>query len=186
MGKRNGLLETLLWCADQPFEATCVTLKTNNMYRIQTVQRVPISLDEAWDFFSNPRNLATITPDDLGFNIRTELPAAVYPGMFIVYTVKPLLGIPMTWVTEITQVKDKEYFVDDQRVGPYSIWHHQHFFKAIEGGVEITDIVDYKVPLGILGRMVHPIIVKPKLNEIFEYRNKKMLELFGTMEQPVR
>jgi ligand-binding SRPBCC domain-containing protein len=149
------------------------------MHTLKTVQNVPISLDEAWEFFSSPKNLAKITPSEMGFIIKTELPEKMYAGMFIQYTVTPLLGIPLTWVTEITQVKEKEFFIDEQRVGPYSIWHHQHFFKEIPGGVECTDIVDYKVPLGFLGKLVHPIIVKPKLNEIFEFRRKKLIELFG-------
>ena len=104
----------------------------------------------------------------------------MYAGMIIKYTVKPLLGIPMTWVTEITHVEHKHFFVDEQRVGPYAIWHHQHHFKAIDNGVEMKDILHYKLPLGILGNMVHPFLVKNKLQEIFNYRNEKLVELFGT------
>jgi len=154
-------------------------LQKIKMHHIKTVQKVPISLQEAWDFFSSPKNLQKITPSEMGFKIKTELPEKMYPGMFIQYTVTPLLNIPLTWVTEITQVKEREFFIDEQRVGPYAIWHHQHFFKEIKGGVEVTDIVDYKVPLGFLGKLVHPIIVKPKLNEIFAFREKKLIELFG-------
>ena len=151
------------------------------MYRLRRKSRLPISLERAWSFFSDPRNLATITPDDLGFHIKTELPEEMYPGMFIVYTVRPLLGIPMTWVTEITQVRKPEFFIDEQRVGPYAIWHHQHFFREIPGGVETEDIVDYRLPFHPFGNLVHPILVRPKLNEIFDYRERKMAELFGTM-----
>ena len=151
------------------------------IHRLHRIQRLPITRDRAWDFFSDPRNLATITPDELGFQIKTELPDTMYPGMFIQYTVKPLLGIPMTWVTEITQVRPKEFFIDEQRVGPYSIWHHQHFFRDIPGGMEMEDIVDYQLPLSPLGDVVHPWLVKPKLKQIFDYREVKMRELFGQM-----
>ena len=151
------------------------------IHRLHRIQRLPITRDRAWDFFSDPRNLATITPDELGFQIKTELPDTMYPGMFIQYTVKPLLGIPVTWVTEITQVRPKEFFIDEQRVGPYSIWHHQHFFRDIPGGVEMEDIVDYQLPLSPLGDVVHPWLVKPKLKQIFDYREVKMRELFGQM-----
>lgn len=150
------------------------------MYRLKAKQQVPISLDEAWNFFSNPKNLATITPDNLGFNIRTELPEKMYPGMMIVYTVKPVLGIPMTWVTEITQVKEKEFFIDEQRVGPYGMWHHQHWFKAVPGGVEMTDIIDYRLPLAPLGNIGH-FFVKSELKKIFGYRITKLEEVFGKM-----
>ena len=150
------------------------------MHRLHQKQRLPIDLPTAWKFFSDPRNLATITPDELGFHIKTELPDEMYPGMFIVYTVKPLLGIPMTWVTEITHVEPQKFFVDEQRVGPYSIWHHQHWFREIPGGVEVEDIVDYRLPFHPFGDLAHGIVVKPKLKEIFDYRDRKMTELFGT------
>ncbi len=155
------------------------------MYQLKRIQKLPISIEKAWDFFSSPKNLATITPDELGFEIKSELPDKMYPGMFIQYTVKPLLGIPMTWVTEITQVNEPHFFIDEQRVGPYAIWHHQHFFKEIPGGVEMTDIVDYKLPLAPFGNFMQPLLIKGKLNGIFEYRNEKMIELFGVYEEGV-
>lgn len=154
------------------------------MYQLKRIQNLPISIEKAWDFFSSPKNLATITPDELGFEIKSELPEKMYPGMFIKYTVKPLLGIRMTWVTEITQVNEPHFFIDEQRVGPYAIWHHQHFFKAIPGGVEMTDIVDYQLPLAPLGNFMHPLIIKGKLKQIFDYRNDKMVELFGEYRVP--
>ncbi|MFK7979377.1 MAG: hypothetical protein AB8G86_05320 [Saprospiraceae bacterium] len=149
------------------------------MYQLKRIQKLPISVAKAWDFFSSPKNLATITPDELGFRIKSELPEKMYPGMFIQYTVKPLLGIPMTWVTEITQVNEPHFFIDEQRVGPYAIWHHQHFFKEIPGGVEMTDIVDYQLPLAPFGNFMQPLLIKGKLKQIFDYRNDKMIELFG-------
>lgn len=115
----------------------------------------------------------------MGFNILSGADRAMYPGQVIQYIVTPIAGIKAKWVTEITHVVDKKYFVDEQRFGPYSFWHHKHFIRKIEGGVEMEDIIDYKIPMGILGQMMHPILVKPKLDEIFEYRHKKLIELFG-------
>lgn len=142
-------------------------------------QKLPISLDEAWAFLSNPANLKTITPPYMGFNILSGADRPMYPGQIIQYIVTPIMGIKAKWVTEITHVVDKEYFVDEQRFGPYAFWHHKHFVREIEGGVEMEDIIDYKVPMGILGQLVHPFLVKPKLDEIFDYRTKKLTELYG-------
>ncbi len=152
------------------------------MHRLTRISKLPISIEEAWNFFSSPKNLKEITPDHMGFDILCDLPDKMYPGMIITYSVKPLLGIPINWMTEITQVKELEYFVDEQRVGPYAIWHHQHHFKAIEGGVEMTDIIDYVIPLGPLGKIMNPILVKGKLKEIFDYREQKVAQLFGTFK----
>jgi ligand-binding SRPBCC domain-containing protein len=133
---------------------------------------------EAWDFFSSPKNLQVITPPYLGFEIQSELPEKMYPGLFISYKVSPVLGIKLNWTTEITHVNEPHFFVDEQRVGPYTIWHHEHHFVRKEGGIEMTDIVSYKLPFGFLGRLVHPFLVAPKLNEIFAFRFKKVDELF--------
>lgn len=149
------------------------------MYTLERLQKLPVSLEEAWNFFQNPANLATITPDYMGFDILSEVPDQMYPGLFIHYKVSPLLGIKMNWTTEITHVNAPHYFVDEQRVGPYAIWHHEHHFKEIDGGVEMLDRVSYKVPLGVLGKIAHPIVVKGKLQEIFDYRVAKVEELFG-------
>jgi ligand-binding SRPBCC domain-containing protein len=149
-------------------------------HSIKTVQKIPVSLDKAWDFFSNPANLQAITPDGMGFKtISKHHGDIMYAGQIIEYTVKPILGIPIYWMTEITQVKDKEYFIDEQRFGPYSLWHHQHHFKTIEGGVEMTDIIHYKNPLGFIGRIANSLFVKKKLDTIFKYRFQKVEELFG-------
>jgi len=149
------------------------------IYTLHKKQNLPITVDEAWAFLSSPKNLKTITPDYMGFHILSGADRPMFPGQIIQYIVTPVLGIKTRWVTEITHVKDKEYFVDEQRFGPYALWHHKHFIKAIDGGVEMEDIIDYKVPFGILGQMVHPILVKPKLEEIFNYRTKKLEALFG-------
>ena len=149
------------------------------IYTLHTKQNLPISVDEAWRFMSDPSNLKTITPDYMGFNILSGAERDMYSGQIIQYIVTPVLGIKTKWVTEITHVKDKHYFVDEQRFGPYALWHHKHFIKAIEGGVEMEDIIDYKLPFGWLGQLAHPILVKPKLKEIFNYRKQKLEELFG-------
>ena len=152
------------------------------IYRLHTHQNLPISVDQAWEFLSDPANLKIITPDYMGFNVLSGADRKMFPGQIIQYIVTPLAGIPTKWVTEITHVKDKEYFVDEQRFGPYALWHHKHFIKAIPGGVEMEDIIDYKLPMGILGQLAHPIVVKPKLKEIFDYRYQKLIELFGAFK----
>ena len=152
------------------------------MHTLQRTQRLPITIEQAWEFFSSSENLKIITPDYLGFTLESGGDVPMYAGMLIKYTVKPLLGIPMTWVTEITHVEDKKFFVDEQRVGPYAIWHHEHHFKTIPNGIEMTDIVNYKLPFGFLGNIVEPFLVRSKVKEIFEYRNTKMIELFGNYE----
>lgn len=149
------------------------------IYTLHSKQNLPISVDTAWQFLSDPKNLKTITPDYMCFDILSGEDRPMFPGQIIQYSVTPVFGIRIKWVTEITHVEGKKYFVDEQRFGPYSLWHHKHFIKEIPGGVEMEDIIDYKLPMGILGQLVHPIIVKPKLDEIFEYRQKKLIELFG-------
>jgi ligand-binding SRPBCC domain-containing protein len=149
------------------------------IYRLHKTQKLPITLDKAWDFLSDPKNLKTITPDYMGFEILSGADRPMYAGQIIQYIVTPVLGIKTKWVTEITHRVDKHYFVDEQRFGPYALWHHKHFIKEIDGGVEMEDIIDYKVPFGILGQLAHPIIVKPKLEEIFNYRTEKLEAIFG-------
>lgn len=149
------------------------------IYTLHKKQNLPISKEEAWDFLSSPKNLKTITPNYMGFNILSGGDRPMFAGQIIQYIVTPVLGIKTKWVTEITHVKEGEYFVDEQRFGPYALWHHKHFIKEIDGGVEMEDIIDYKVPFGFLGQLVHPFLVKPKLEEIFKYRTQKLEALFG-------
>ncbi|MBB6681020.1 SRPBCC family protein [Aequorivita sp. 609] len=151
------------------------------IYTLQAKQKLPITIDEAWAFLSNPKNLKVITPDYMGFDILSGSEKPMFAGQIIEYIVTPNLGIKTKWVTEITHVVDREYFVDEQRFGPYSLWHHKHFIKEIDGGIEMEDLLHYKLPFGILGKLVHPLLVKPKLDEIFEYRKNKLHELFGTL-----
>jgi len=152
------------------------------IYTLQKKQQLPISLEKAWEFLSNPKNLAIITPDYMSFEIISKIDRPLYTGQIIQYIVTPLLGIKTKWVSEITHIEEKKYFVDEQMFGPYTLWHHKHFVKEIEGGVELEDIIDYKVPLGILGQLVHPFLVKPKLEEIFNYRQEKLVALFGEIK----
>lgn len=149
------------------------------MYTLKSTQRLPISIEEAWNFFSNPKNLNTITPDSMNFITLSGDDRKMFAGQIIHYKISPFNGITLEWVTEITHVKEKEFFVDEQRFGPYNFWHHKHFFRSIDGGVEMEDIVHYKLPFGFIGKLFHPIFVQPKLDEIFEFRRKKLTELFG-------
>ncbi len=155
------------------------------VYTLHTTQKIPISSETAWNFLSNPENLKIITPDYMGFEILAGGGRKMYPGQIIQYLVSPVAGIKTKWITEITHVKEGEYFVDEQRFGPYKMWHHKHFINSIEGGVEMEDIVDYKLPFGKLGQLSHPFLVKPKLEEIFEYRRKKLIELFGKFPEKI-
>jgi ligand-binding SRPBCC domain-containing protein len=152
------------------------------IYTLHKKQQLPITLDKAWEFLSNPKNLAIITPDYMSFKIMSKIDRPLYTGQIIQYIVTPLLGLKTKWVSEITHIEEKKYFVDEQMYGPYALWHHKHFVKEIEGGVELEDIIDYKVPLGILGQLVHPFLVQPKLEEIFNYRQEKLVTLFGEMK----
>jgi len=149
-------------------------------YQFQKRQKVNTTIDKIWEFISSPGNLKEITPDYMGFDITTkDLPKKMYPGMIISYEVSLLLGIKTTWVTEITQVIEKKYFVDEQRIGPYSLWHHQHIIEQIEEGVLMTDIVSYQPPLGILGAMANTLIIKHKLREIFDFRTSAIEKRYG-------
>ena len=149
------------------------------IYTLHKKQKLPISVTEAWEFLSDPRNLKIITPDYMGFHILSGADRSMYSGQIIQYIVTPILGIKTKWVTEITHMVENEYFVDEQRFGPYALWHHKHFIREIPGGVEMEDIIDYKVPFGWIGQWFQPLLVKPKLNEIFNYRTQKLEALFG-------
>lgn len=151
-------------------------------HSIHRVQQLPVSIQTAWDFFSNPANLQTITPADMGFKvISTHHGEKMYAGQLIEYKVKPFFGIPLYWMTEITHVKDREYFVDEQRFGPYKLWHHQHHFKEIPGGVEMRDVVHYKLPFWFIGSIANGLLVKNKLKKIFDFRYRTVEEKFGKM-----
>ena len=150
------------------------------IHSIKGVQKLPASLEQVWDFYSSHANLQTITPPHMKFKIISQNHGEkLYSGQEIKYKVRPVLDIPLYWITEIKDVTPPAYFMDEQRKGPFSIWQHQHFFKAIEGGVEMTDIVLYKAPFGVLGELANVLFIKRQLRNIFAFRFKKMVEIFG-------
>lgn len=153
-------------------------------YRVEFTQKVSVDLDTAWDFFSSPLNLAEITPEDMTFDVTSPIAedAKMFPGMIITYQVSPLLGIKLNWVTEITHVKDKVYFIDEQRFGPFAFWHHNHHFESIDGGVLMHDTLHYSVGWGPVGILANELVVRHKINEIFNYRYKKVEALFGILK----
>ena len=151
------------------------------LFQLHSKQPLPISRDVAWEFLSNPNNLSAITPDHMGFNILAGADRPMFPGQIIQYKVSPFPGYVTKWVTEITHMQQGAYFVDEQRFGPYTLWHHKHFINPISGGVEMEDIIDLKLPYGILGQLGYPLI-KNQLVKIFEYRAQKLNELFGKID----
>jgi ligand-binding SRPBCC domain-containing protein len=151
-----------------------------SVHKLKTTQKIPADIDKVWKFFSDPANLKVITPDHLDFKILSaQDDQGIHSGQIIEYTVKPILKVPGYWMTEITFVEQRKFFVDEQREGPYSLWHHQHHFNSIKGGTEMKDVVHYKLPFGILGDLVNKLIVKNQLNHIFSYRFTKVEEMFG-------
>jgi len=152
----------------------------SKVYSLKTVQRLPTDIGTVWQFFSNHGNLKLITPGTLGFKVISKHHgAAMYAGQIIEYKVSPLFGIPLYWMTEITHVEEKKYFIDEQRFGPYSLWHHQHHFKEIEGGIEMTDIVHYKIPFWFIGDIANALFVRKQLKKIFAFRYAVTANNFG-------
>jgi ligand-binding SRPBCC domain-containing protein len=147
-------------------------------FAFERTQTLPTTLESAWDFFSDPGNLARITPPAMDFRITSPPQPTTYAGQIITYTLRPLLGIRMSWTTEITHVSKPNFFVDEQRFGPYRFWHHQHFFREVDGGVEVRDLVHYLLIHDQLAGLVNRIIVAPRLKKIFDYRNKALLNIF--------
>jgi len=150
------------------------------IYRLQYEQVLNTSLEDAWTFFSRADNLEKITPAYMRFDITSPVTRKpVYAGQIITYIIRPVLGIPLRWMTEITHVSEGSYFVDEQRYGPYGMWHHQHHFERVPGGVKMTDIVHYSMPLGFLGRFAHALFVQRQLRGIFAFRKEAVERLFG-------
>jgi ligand-binding SRPBCC domain-containing protein len=153
-------------------------------YTLQREQLLPISIDEAWAFFSTPANLSEITPPEMQFEILSDvLGKPIFNGMRINYFVRPLLNIKMKWTTEITGVDAPHMFTDRQERGPYSLWEHTHTFVPAPGGTLMTDQIKYALPLGILGSIMHGIVVEKKLKNIFDFRAKKLAQLFGKQKK---
>lgn len=153
------------------------------LHRMADVQRMPIGIEEAWDFFSDPRNLAVITPPEMGFEIQDALPARMHPGLIIRYRVRPLFNLPVQWVTEITHVIEGQMFVDEQRFGPYRFWHHQHHFREVPGGIEMRDIVHYDVGFGPVGDLVNLLVVRRRVQQIFDFRRRVLEQRFGRLPE---
>lgn len=149
--------------------------------RLQATQHLAVSVDEAWRFFSDPQNLAALTPPDMHFALTSGAPATIYPGLFLTYRLRPLLGLPATWVTEITHVDPGHRFIDEQRIGPYRLWHHEHRFRGVVGGTEVADDIWYALPAGPIGRLVHQFLVRGRLRRIFAFRRRELARRFGEL-----
>ncbi len=146
-------------------------------------QFIPRPIEEVWDFFSRPENLNEITPDNMSFQILSSIKGQrMYPGMIIQYKVSPFPGLPMDWITEITQIQEHKFFIDDQRVGPYALWHHQHHFEEKDGGTLMTDILHYQVPFGPIGTLANWLFVERQIDQIFVHREKITGRIFGYEE----
>jgi len=153
------------------------------VYSLYSKQKIPAPLEKVWQFFSDANNLLNVTPPHLNLKVTNKVfGEEVYAGQVMTYKVRPLLNFPLSWMTEITHVEPLKYFVDEQRKGPYKLWHHQHHFRAIEGGVEMIDIVHYRLPFGPIGVIANSFVVKDELKKIFTYRYQKIIELFGKWE----
>lgn len=153
------------------------------MYTLTRYQTLPVTPREAWEFFSDPKKLEEITPDDMPFEMLGDQPSSMYPGMIIQYKIEPFPNIPVKWITEITQVDEGKYFIDEQRFGPFKFWHHQHHFREIEGGTEIIDTVNYILPFRIIGQFTHKMLVHKRLEAIFDFRQKTLRSHLGEMDK---
>jgi len=141
-------------------------------------QKINTDLSNLWEFISSPKNLSKITPNYMDFNIKSKVPEQMYEGLIISYTVKPILGIKLNWVTEITHIKDKNYFVDEQRSGPYKMWHHEHILEETNDGIIMKDIISYIPPYGFIGLILNKLFIKKQVREIFQYRTKVLDNIF--------
>lgn len=153
-------------------------IKHSALYTLKVKQLLPITIQEAWDFFSNPENLKEITPLAMNFQITSIPTRQIYAGQLITYKVNITSLFKSNWITEITQVTNNKYFVDEQRFGPYKLWHHEHHFKSVGLQTEVTDIVTYKIPMGLIGNLFHYFFIKNKLTYIFSFRKNKLKKLF--------
>jgi ligand-binding SRPBCC domain-containing protein len=153
--------------------------KHSGIYTLEASQELNIPLAAAWDYFSSPENLSTITPPKMGFNITSKVDRKAYQGQIITYKVSPVPFVKTNWVTEITAVKEHEFFIDEQRFGPYSMWHHEHFFEELSNGKTLMkDKISYKIPFGFLGAIAQTLFIKKQLQSIFEYREEVLDTIF--------
>ncbi len=149
------------------------------MYHLKKEQWIDVPKDQVWDFFSRPENLLKITPSDMNMKIEDIPEGAMYPGMILRYKVSPLMGIPLSWTSHISAVKEGDYFVDDMLEGPFKVWHHQHRFESKDGGTLIIDDLHYRIPLEPLSKIFHPILVQRNLEKMFQHRESVVKELFN-------
>lgn len=149
------------------------------IYTLEQTQSLPITIEAAWKFFSNPNNLSVLTPEWMHMDLGENVPTEMYEGIIMTQQVKPLLGIPLTWVTEITKIKEYEYFIDEQRIGPYRFWHHEHRLRENNHGVDVIDTLHYAMPFSIFGQIAHQLSVKHKIQQVFSYRVEKLESLFA-------
>ncbi|NTU98098.1 MAG: SRPBCC family protein [Chlorobiaceae bacterium] len=150
------------------------------LHTLTYVQKIPVAIDDAWSFFSSPRNLARITPPEMMFRITGgSASGEIFPGMIICYTLYPFMMLPVRWETEITEARKPFYFEDRQKSGPYEQWQHRHMFREIRGGVEMTDQLQYCLPMDFFGELVNTLIVSRRIEEVFDYRRKKIVEILG-------
>ncbi len=156
------------------------------LHHLHRTQFLPISVEDAWQFFSSPHNLPAITPPWLNLKISEGVFDSMFPGMLIRYRLTPMFGWPITWVSEITHAKPPTYFVDEQRFGPYRFWHHQHHFRTVNEGVEMTDIVSYQLKFGPIGTLLHASLVKKRLKDIFDFRQQTLVHIFKRRVQLVK
>ncbi|NTU58285.1 MAG: SRPBCC family protein [Chlorobiaceae bacterium] len=154
-----------------------------SLHKKMWVQKLPVSIDKAWDFFSIPANLARITPPEMMFRVTAGSgDKPIHEGMILSYILYPFMMLPVQWTTEIVRVSKPDSFEDRQLEGPYEQWNHRHEFRAIEGGVEMTDIVEYRLPMEGFGDLVDALIVGRRLDEVFEYRRRKTGEILGRID----
>ena len=149
-------------------------------YQLNYQQIIKSDMNTVWEFIANPRNLKTITPDYMGFDITSEeVSELMYEGMIISYKVSRFFNIKNDWVTEITRIRENEFFVDEQRIGPYVFWHHQHFFRQTDQGIDMRDKVTYSPPFGVLGAICNSLFIRKKLEDIFNYRKEAIEKLLS-------
>lgn len=154
--------------------------KHSGIYTLETEQELAVSIKEAWNYFSSPENLEKITPPSMGFKITSKVDKKAYEGQIITYKVSPVPFIKTNWVTEITKVKEACFFIDEQRFGPYKMWHHEHFFESLpNGNTLMKDKISYKIPFGFLGHLAQALFVKKQLTSIFTYRYNTLEKLFN-------
>jgi ligand-binding SRPBCC domain-containing protein len=154
--------------------------------RLHTIQRLPVQIEEAWDFFTSPKNVGLITPPWLDFRMISDPPEYLHPGTLVASEIRPVPGISIQWISEITHIRPPHFYITEQRVGPFKLWHHEHYFRVAEEGIEVEDIVYYGLYLGPVGSLAHDLYVRKKLHEVFTHRARAIEQRFGSIGRPKR